>query len=180
MRADHLECEGPPTIAGTTSEHLFRVRNTAANIALTIDKSGGIQTLSGPNTYTGGTTLSEQHHAEHQQCDGSRHGRPRIRGTFTIDNTTASAITLTNNNALTLSDGSLTFTGTKDLSFGSGALTISGANRTITTTAGTLTVGAVNDGARWKEAKEGGHRHPGFGRGRRNMDRRCPSGRRYF
>jgi len=49
----------------------------------------------------------------------------------TIDNTTAAAITITNNNAITFG-GDFTFGGTQNLTFGTGAITNAGSARTIT------------------------------------------------
>ena len=82
-------------------------------------QDGRSSNAAGPNTYSGGTTGTRGTlNINNATAIGT--GALVIGGTFTIDNTTASAITLTNNNALTLSGGSLTFTGTKDLSFGLG------------------------------------------------------------
>lgn len=76
-------------------------------------------------------------------------------GSATIDNTSAAAITLANNNPLTLGGGSLTFTGTKDLNLGTGAVTLN-AGRSFTTTAGTLTLGGTISGATFGVTKLGG------------------------
>ena len=66
----------------------------------------------------------------------------------TLDNTSAAAIT-TNNYPLTI-NGDFTFTGTNDLNLGAGATTLgtaAGTARTITVSAGTLTLGgAIGDG----------------------------------
>jgi len=59
--------------------------------------------------------------------------------------TSSNAITLSNNNGINL-NGTLIFTGTKNLSFGSGAVIMAGASRTITTNGANLTVGAVSGG----------------------------------
>jgi fibronectin-binding autotransporter adhesin len=75
-------------------------------------------------------------------------------GTATIDNTSASPITLTNNNA-EIWDTSFTFTGTKSLSFGTGGVTGGTGARSVTvtvtdaatSTSGTLTInGAIING----------------------------------
>jgi autotransporter-associated beta strand protein len=111
-------------------------------VALT-KSGGGTQILSGANTYSGGTTLSGGTLALN---NASAIGT----GTFTIssgtiDNTSGSAITLSTNNAQNW-NGDFTFAGTNDLNVGTGAVTLS-ANRTVTTSAGTLTVGGVIGGA---------------------------------
>lgn len=63
-------------------------------------------------------------------------------GVVTIDNTSAAAITLTNNNPLAI-NANFVFTGTRDLNMGTGAVNLGGGTRTITTTAGIFTLGGV-------------------------------------
>ena len=110
----------------------------------------GTVTLSGNNTYSGTTTGSASGTLNINSATAIGTGTLVIGGAYTIDNSSGAAISLTNSNGLTLSGGSLTFTGTAsgtthDLAFG--ALTISGANRTITVSGAgtTLTTGAAND-----------------------------------
>ncbi|MCX7412752.1 MAG: autotransporter-associated beta strand repeat-containing protein [Planctomycetia bacterium] len=103
----------------------------------------GTLTLSASNSYSGGTTLSA--------------GRLNINntnaigtGTFTIsggsiDNTTAGAVTLSTNNAQAW-NADFTFAGTRNLNLGTGTVTLS-ANRQVTTSSGTLTVGGPITGA---------------------------------
>ncbi len=101
-------------------------------------------TLSGNNTYAGATKIDSASVLYINSATALGTSQLQITGAnTTIDNTSANAITLTNNNSMLLSGGNLTFAGTKDLSFGSGAVTLSGTTRTITTTTGTLTVGAI-------------------------------------
>jgi fibronectin-binding autotransporter adhesin len=93
-------------------------------------------TLSGNNSFSGGLTLSSTLNINSATALGT--------GTFTIssgtiDNTSGNAIMLSNNNAQAW-NANFTFTGSNDLNMGTGAVTIN-ANRTVTTTAGTLTVG---------------------------------------
>lgn len=118
--------------------------NAIAGITLT-GGTGRIFTLSGNNTFSGnvstgtgaGTTLNIGH------ANALSSGVLDLGGTLTIDNTSGSALTLTNNNNIKLG-ATLTFTGTKDLSFGNGIVTMIGNNRGITTTAGNLTIGSID------------------------------------
>jgi len=108
---------------------------------ITQNNASGTLTLSGNNTYSVGTVLQA--------------GRLNINSatalgtnTFniaggTIDNTTAGAILLTNNNPITLG-ANFTFGGTRNLNLGTGAVTMA-ASRTITLngTGSTLTLGGT-------------------------------------
>ena len=112
---------------------------------LAIVKTGsGTQSLSGANTYTGNTTLSS---GELDINSNTALGT----GTFiinggSIDNTSGSAVTLTNNNAQTWG-GNFSYGGTNDLNLGTGAVTFS-ATRTITVNgAANLTVAGNLSGA---------------------------------
>ena len=117
---------------------------SSANAITGLSLTTGTFTLSGNNTYNGTTTLASNAKVFINSATAISAGTLVVSG-GTIDNTSAAAITLSNNNNINLSGGNLTFTGTKDLSFGSGTVSISGAaNRTITTTAGTLTIGSIN------------------------------------
>lgn len=109
--------------------------------------TGVAVTLSGANTYSGGTNLDTNSLININSATALGTGALALIGNGTIDNTSGAPITLTNNNAINLSGGSLTFTGTNNLSFGSGAVTMSVASRSITTTAGTLTVGGIGQDA---------------------------------
>ncbi len=109
-----------------------------------LTKAGsGTLTLSGANTYTGGTTLSAGTlNINNAAALGT--GTFTING-GTIDNTSGSAInTSTNNNAQTWG-GDFTFTGTNDLNLGTGNVTLT-ANRQVTVSANTLTVGGIISG----------------------------------
>jgi fibronectin-binding autotransporter adhesin len=106
---------------------------------------GSVFTLSGSNTYSGTTTLLNSGSTLNiNSASAISSGALVLSASQTIDNTSGAAITLANNNNINLSGGSLTFAGTQSLSFGSGTVTMSGANRTITTTAGTLTIGSID------------------------------------
>ena len=103
----------------------------------------GTLTLSSSNSYSGGTVLSAgQLNINHLNAIGT--------GTFTIsggsiDNTSAGAITLATNNPQVW-NADFTFVGTRNLNLGTGAVTLS-ADRRVTTSSGTLTVGGAIGGA---------------------------------
>ena len=112
--------------------------------AHSLTKTGaGTLTLNGSDTYSGGTTLTAGTlNINNATAIGS--GAFAIGG-GTIDNTSGSAITLSNNNTQSW-NGDFTFTGTNDLNLGSGAVSLA-ADRTVITSAGALTVGGVISGA---------------------------------
>ncbi len=103
--------------------------------------STGTLTLSGNNVYSGQTTLSGGR-LNINSATALGTGTFSISNGTTFDNTSGSALTLTNNNAITLA-GNTTFAGTNDLNLGTGNVNMGGANRTITTTGGNLTIGGV-------------------------------------
>ena len=111
-----------------------------------LTKTGaGALTLSGANNYGGATTLSAgQLNLNSTTAIGS--GTFIISGANTIiDNTSAGALTLANNNVQNW-NADFTFTGTKNLNLGAGAVILSG-NRQVTVTGGELTAdGAIGDG----------------------------------
>ncbi len=109
-----------------------------------LEKAGaGIISLSGPNTYTGGTML-DAGSFDINSSTAIGTGFFTINGpNTTIDNTSGSPITLTNNNQFNLTNGDLTFTGSNDLNLGTGIMVMTNADRTIniTNSSATLTVG---------------------------------------
>lgn len=109
----------------------------------------GTWTLSGANTFSGGTNLNAgQLNINNLTAIGT--GSLTISNGTTIDNTSGGAIgPLTNNNAQTW-DGSFTFTGSNNLDMGTGAITMSAdVNITSSAIAKTLTIGGINNnGAR--------------------------------
>ena len=107
-----------------------------------VTKTGtGALTLAGNNVYSGQTTLSGGR-LNINSATALGTGTFSISNGTTFDNTSGSALTLTNNNAITLA-GNTTFAGTNDLNLGTGNVNMGGANRTITTTGGNLTIGGV-------------------------------------
>lgn len=134
---------------GGTLELLGDISSTNAitGLNITVGNLGGL-TLSGNNTYQGTTRMSTSNGLLNiNSVTAISSGALVIEANTNIDNKSASAITLTNNNAINLTGGNLIFVGTKDLSFGSGIVTMSGNNRQISTTSGNLTVGAINEDA---------------------------------
>ena len=118
--------------------------------AKTVAFSGaGTANVSGANTYSAGTTLVS---GTLSLANGSALGT----GTFTITGGTidaASALALTTNNAQIWS-GDFAFAGTNSLNLGNGAVSVPLA-RTVTTTAGTLTIGGVISGSSITKAGNG-------------------------
>jgi fibronectin-binding autotransporter adhesin len=112
--------------------------------SVTLSLTGGIITLAGANTYSGGTNLAGSTTLRINSATALGTGTFTING-GTIDNTSGSSITLTNNNAQTW-NADFTFTGTQNLNMGTGAIslgTTAGTARTITVNAGTLTEGGI-------------------------------------
>ncbi|MCW5912187.1 MAG: autotransporter-associated beta strand repeat-containing protein [Cyclobacteriaceae bacterium] len=111
--------------------------------ALSIVKNGsGSLSLSGSNSYTGGTILSAGTlNINSATAIGT--------GTFTIsggilDNSSAGAITLSTNNPQNW-NGNFAFTGTQNLNMGTGSVTPN-ASRQVTVNGGELTIGGVIGG----------------------------------
>jgi autotransporter-associated beta strand protein len=113
--------------------------------AFLLTKAGaGTLGLGGANTHSGGTKITA---GVLLLANAAAVGT----GTFTvnagvIDNTSGSAMTLTNNNAINFG-GNFTFTGTNDLNLGTGAVTLA-ANTTITASASVMTIGGAITGAK--------------------------------
>ena len=113
---------------------------SGATFRLTKAGSGAL-TLSGANTYTGGTTLSAGTlNINNASALGTIAGTFIING-GTIDNTTAGSITTVNYPQTW--GGDFTFTGSQNLNLGTGVVSI----MTVTITSNTLTVGGVILGA---------------------------------
>ena len=106
----------------------------------------GSLTLAGAtNSHSGGVTLNQGTlNVNSPTAFGTSAGSLRIFA-GTLDNTSAAAITIANNNPVTI-NGDFIFTGTKDLNLGTGTVslgTTAGTARTITVNAGTITLGGV-------------------------------------
>lgn len=123
------------------------VVQAGTNSTLQYSGSGtGSLTLSGAtNTHSGGVVLnSGTLKVNSPTAFGAAAGTFTI-GNATLDNTSASAISIANNNPVSI-NGNFTFTGTRNLHLGTGAVslgTAAGTARTITTNAGILTLGGV-------------------------------------
>jgi fibronectin-binding autotransporter adhesin len=129
-RTVNLQGTGTGTISGSIT-----------GTAVVVKKGTGTWTLAGSNSFAGGLTLSA---GTLNMNSATAPGTGAI--TFsggTLDNTSGAAVTLTGNDAQTWS-GNLAFTGTNDLNLGTGNVTLT-AGRTVTTSAGTLTVGGTID-----------------------------------
>lgn len=134
------------TVSGAGNTTLNGVISDGGSTALNLIHSGtGTTTLSGNNSYSGDTTLSGGTlNINSSTALGT--GAFVINDGTTIDNTSGSAITLANNNLISL-DGDFTFAGSGDLNLGAGNVTLT-ANRTVTVSGGELTLGGViDDGA---------------------------------
>jgi len=148
------------TIAGTTgvltgTSYAMQNGSVSAILAGAIPLSKtttGTVTLSGANTFTGGTQLSAGTlNINNSQALGTVAGSFTISG-GTIDNTSGGAITTLNYPQTWNSD--ITFTGTNDLNLGAGTVTI-GASRQVTVSANTLTVGGAISAAAFDLTKAG-------------------------
>ncbi|MFM9840873.1 MAG: beta strand repeat-containing protein, partial [Cyclobacteriaceae bacterium] len=138
------------TLDGTTGGSVASIIGIGTGSVI---KNGtGSWTLSGINTFSGGTTLNlGTLNINNSSALGS------VASTFTInggifDNTSAGSITTLNYPQAWNSD--LTFTGTRDLNLGTGTVTLS-ANRQVTTTSGILTIGGTISAASFNLTKAG-------------------------
>jgi autotransporter-associated beta strand protein len=149
---------GPNTISANVALGASQTWTVANGASLTVSgaisgsgfaliKDGqGTLTLSGNNSYTGGTTLTlGTLNLNHNNALGT--GRFTV-SVGTIDNTSGGLITLANNTQTWNNGGTLTFTGSNALNMGSGAVTFGDAtaasftiNNNATVATNTLTVG---------------------------------------
>lgn len=106
-------------------------------IGVTTGSATHIVTVSGNNSHSGGTTLQSAVTLKLGSATALGTGVFTIAGNGIFDNATGSPLTVTN--GMTMSGGSPTFTGTNDMTF-SGTSQMAGSNRTVTVSAGTLTL----------------------------------------
>ena len=111
----------------------------------------GIIVLSGNNTYSAGTTLALGT-LRINSTTALGTGALTING-GTIDNTSAGAITLANNNAQNW-NANFAFIGTQDLNLGTGAVAMN-TNRIVTVNGGNLTVGGPISSSAFSLTKAG-------------------------
>jgi autotransporter-associated beta strand protein len=133
----NLNLNGGSRTLNVNAGDTLLLQNVLANGTL-IKTGSGTLTLAGANTYAGGTTLSAGT-LDINNAAALGTGTLTIDGGTTIDNTSGSAITLSDNNAQNW-NGNFTFAGTDDLNLGTGAVTM-GASRTVTIANGNLAVG---------------------------------------
>src|SRR4029077_8761897 len=117
------------------------LQDGAAGILALIKSGAGSLTLSGANTYSGGTTLSAGTlNINNASALGT--GTFTIAGGTTIDNTSGGALSLTNAQTR---NGDFPFTGSNNLTF-SGNVALGAATRQVTVSGGTLTESGVIGG----------------------------------
>jgi autotransporter-associated beta strand protein len=109
-------------------------------IGLAAGSATHIVTVSGSNTHSGGVTLQSAVTLKIGSTNALGSGTFTVAGNGLFDNATGGPLTM--GNGITMSGGSPTFNGTDDMTF-TGAVLISGANRTITVSAKTLTLGGA-------------------------------------
>jgi autotransporter-associated beta strand protein len=119
------------------------IGETGGSRGLTIN--GSPLTLSGNNSYTGSTRLNtgvlNLNSATAIGTGTLELGNTTGSSAVTLNNSSASAVTLSTNNAQTWNQN-FTFAGTSSLNMGTGAVTMNN-NRSITITANTLAVGGI-------------------------------------
>jgi autotransporter-associated beta strand protein len=145
----------------TALSSAFDVRGGGASAVLAgsqalVKTTTASMTLSGANTYSGGTTLQEGllnlNNGGNASSSAIGTGTLTILG-GTLGNTSGSSVTLATQNTQ-IWNGDFAFAGTSDLNLGTGAVTL-GNNRTVTVNTGTLTVGGLVSGGTFGITKAG-------------------------
>lgn len=114
----------------------------------------GALTLSGSNTYTGATTIAAGTvNVNSTRAFGGSTGTVKFTGVCQIDNTSAGAITLVNNNPQSW-QADFTFLGSNPLTFGTGAVTMTGS-RHVTVASSVLTEKGAISGSGLGLTKQG-------------------------
>jgi len=153
---------GGNNVAANGENNFGQVLSDMSGFTTSVTKSGsGTWALTGSNTHSGNTTLSAGLlKLGHVSAVGA--STFVISGNGSFDNTTGAPLSVTN--TFTLSGGSPTYVGSTNMTF-SGPITISGANRTITVNANTLTLaGSLGDAGQVRQfTKAGGGRIELFG-----------------
>ncbi|MFT3789424.1 MAG: autotransporter-associated beta strand repeat-containing protein [Tepidisphaeraceae bacterium] len=160
---DNATTTSPTISVADVSPTLVQFNNSSKNYTIngafgiagtgSITKAGtGTLAINNANTYSGGTTVNAGKLAiNNASAIGT--GPLTLNAGATLDNTGASAVALTTNNAQNW-NGDFTFAGTKDLDLGTGAVTMS-ASRALTVNAGTLKVSGAIAGAGMNLTKAG-------------------------
>ncbi len=131
------------TLTGTGSGSLASVIGDNSGATSLVKSGSGTWTLSGNNTFSGGTTLNAGT-LKLSSATAIGTGAFTIAG-GTFDNSSGGAFTLNNNNTQVW-NGDFAFAGTNNVNTGTGNVTLSNS-RAVTVNAGTLTVGgAIGDG----------------------------------
>jgi autotransporter-associated beta strand protein len=114
--------------------------STGGNTSVT-KSDGGTWTLAGANTYSGNTTLNTAGLLNLANASALGTGTLVIGGNGFLDNTSGADLTIAN--GITCSGGSPTYAGSANNITINGPALITGANRTITVSARTLTLGST-------------------------------------
>jgi autotransporter-associated beta strand protein len=115
------------------------IEETGGSRKLTITGSGLTLNLNKANTFGGGLDYNASGTLGINHAYALGNGTLTITGARLIDNISGNPVTVATNNVQAW-NGDITFTGTNDLNLGTGAVTMN-ANRTVTVTAGKLTIG---------------------------------------
>ncbi len=142
------------TGGATNSEFQGKISDGAGGGTTAVKISAGTWILSGANTYSGGLTLVAGATLGIKNAAALGTGALAITG-GTFDNLAGSALTLSTNNAISIS-GSVAFAGSSNLNLGTGAVAMN--NLTLTVSASSLTVGGnISETASGKTLSKAGN-----------------------